>query len=272
MSSKRFAASIIVPLLDQRDDWLEQSLRSALTQTVPCEVIVVHAPKTRESNLHLIARLRDQFDGLLRSARQPIPGFAAALNFGINLAGADRVGLLMSDDWLDREAVALCVKHENDIVSTGQTSYASDGVTSLPEVSAIPNLRGFERRKHLDQRASYLSHFFLFRRDRLKAIGGADETLGDFPGIDDFDMVWVLLERGASVGIVQQSLYNYRDHEGERLTLRDPADAIAGLERILRKHNVTEADRARIMAAHTPWYGEPVHRANQRRKSRAGAA
>jgi glycosyltransferase involved in cell wall biosynthesis len=265
MSSHGFAASIIVPLLDQRDDWLEQSLRSALTQTVPCEVIVVHSTKTRESNLRLIAGLRDQSDGAIVPARQTRPGFPAAINLGIELASADRVGLLMSDDWLDREAVARCVEHQSDIVSTGQTSYAADGVTALPEISAIPNPHEFDRRKHLDERASHLSHFFLFRRDRLKAIGGVDETLGDFPGIDDFDMIWVLLERGASVSIVQRSLYNYRDHEGERLTLREPAEAIAGLERIMRKHHVTEADRARIMAAHTPWYGEPIHRVIQRK-------
>ena len=41
-----YEASIIVPLLTQRDAWLRQCVLSALRQTVSSEVIVVTSPRT----------------------------------------------------------------------------------------------------------------------------------------------------------------------------------------------------------------------------------
>jgi len=120
-------------------------------------------------------------------------------------------------------------------------------------------MEGFLRRPTLERRAAYLQHFFLFSRAALAAVGGLDETLGDAPGIDDYDLVWTLLERGATVGIVGRSLYNYRDHAGERLTLRDPAQLVRTLERILDKHGVGGDERQRLIAQHARWFGQPIH-------------
>ncbi|MGH9658375.1 MAG: hypothetical protein ACRD96_07505, partial [Bryobacteraceae bacterium] len=36
-----YAASILIPVLEQREEWLAQAVRSALSQTAPCEAIVV---------------------------------------------------------------------------------------------------------------------------------------------------------------------------------------------------------------------------------------
>ena len=264
---RSFPASIVVPLLDQRDEWLEQSLRSAVVQSSRCEVIVAHSPRVPQSNLNVVSRLMREFDNLVLTPEKPGRGFPGAINAGIGLASTDRIGLLMSDDWLDREAVERCLVHPSDIVSTGQTSYAADGATVLAEISRVPRRRAFEGLPSLDRKASYLSHFFLFRKRKLQEIGGAAEDLGDFPGIDDFEMIWTLLEHGATVSIVERSLYNYRDHFGERLTLKKREDSLAGLDQILRKHRVAPADRARIVAAHSPWYGEPIHRVQQSLKA-----
>ncbi len=264
MQSREYPASIIVPLLDQQDSWLEQCLKSALTQTIRSEVIVVSSARTRSSNFALMSRLGQEFKNLLVVERRPGEGFPRAINTGIEMAHADRVGLLMSDDWLEPDAVELTIEYETDIVSSGMTGYAADGITDLPEISFLPNRLHFERIVNLDEKASYLSHFFLFRMTALKKIGLVDETLGDYPGIDDFDMPWTLLEHNASVSIVEKKLYNYRDHDGDRLTLKKKEDAIAGLERILKKHQVSEADRKRILASHTPWYGEQILRVHER--------
>ena len=70
-----------------------------------------------------------------------------------------------------------------------------------------------------------------------------------------------MLERGATVAIVPASLYNYRDHDGERLTLRDRDQAKRTLERILEKHGLRGDEKARVLAIHLPWYGRPVHAA-----------
>ena len=122
-------------------------------------------------------------------------------------------------------------QHDADIVSSGTKVFDADGRTEFVEVGSTPRMRNFLQCNTLERKARYLQHFFLFRKSKLEEIGGADESLGDFPGIDDFDMIWVLLEQSATVAIVEQQLYNYRDHSGDRLTLRPSEQATAVLEK-----------------------------------------
>lgn len=259
VSSQGVAATIVVPLLDQVDSWLEACVRSALEQTVPCEVIVVFSSRARESNTRLLTSLAAGHSALRVVPEPPQGGFAAAINHGIRLANADRVGLLLSDDWLDPRAVEHCLPHQVDIVSTDLTVYLADGWTPAMASGWPRSLEEFEKRTTLEERARYLKHFFLFRKTAIVGAGGLDESLGDYPGIDDFDLIWTMLERGATVAIVPASLYNYRDHDGERLTLRDRDQAQRTLERILEKHGLRGDEKARVLSIHLPWYGRPVH-------------
>ena len=79
------AATILVPVLRQEDAWLEEAIRSALGQSVSCEVLVVTAPSTPPGNLAVIHRLaRDAGDRLVL---RPAPiGFPVALNVGFRAA------------------------------------------------------------------------------------------------------------------------------------------------------------------------------------------
>jgi GT2 family glycosyltransferase len=256
-------ASIVVPLLDQRAAWLAQCVHSALDQTVPTEVNVVFAPETPPER---IAWLRDlaRRHPRLHPIPEARPGFAAALNTGIAASTTPRVGLLMSDDWLLPSAVAECLPLSADIVSTGLTAYMGDGRTRLDAISRTPSQAEFERRSSLEHKASYLEHFFLFRRRALLAVGGADETIG-LTGCDDYDLIWSMLERGATVTVLPRRLYNYRDHDQTRLTLRPREAQRSDLARILDKHGVVGAERARILSEHAVWFGEPVHVVARRR-------
>jgi glycosyltransferase involved in cell wall biosynthesis len=191
-------------------------------------------------------------------------GFAAALNTGIHVASAERVGFLLSDDWLDSRAVEQCVGHEADIVSTGLRGVADDGVQILDQLGRTPSLDEFRSLPSLERQASYLQHFLLFKKRALREVGGVDEQVG-LTGPDDFDMIWTLLERGASVAIVAEQLYNYRDHSGERLSLRSVEAQVGDLRKILDKHGVHGAERAKIIAWHSAAYGLPCHLSVDRR-------
>ncbi len=263
-------ATVLIPVLRQEDAWLDQAIRSALDQTAPCEVLVVTQPPTPPGNLDVIRRLRAGAPD--RLAVHPAPrGFARALNTGFRAARAARVGLLLSDDWLDPRAVEACLAVPADIVSTGQVRWAADGRTELTALRRPVLRRRFAELSTLEAKARYLTHFFLLRRDKVLAVGGADETLGDSPGIDDYDLIWVLLEHGASVGIVEEFLYNYRDHDRERLTLRPRSEMLATAARTLDKHGLTGPERERILALRAEWFGRPVHVVQtERERRRAG--
>src|SRR6185503_13445637 len=92
-------------------------------------------------------------------------GFANGVNTGIRLARAERVGLLLSDDWLDPDAIELCLDADADIVSTGAKRYNASG-EALAHLHRPLSPAAFARRETLEQQASYLTHFFLFRRQK----------------------------------------------------------------------------------------------------------
>lgn len=247
-----------MPLLKQNERWLEQSVRSALGQTVECELLVVTSHETPQSNHAVVQRLA-QACYRLRAVECPPPSrFAGALNLGIRLAAADRIGFLLSDDWLEPQAIEQCLRSDADIVSTSKKFYAPDGRMELREIGGLRTAAQYARLKDNSERAEFLSHFFLFRRAALEQAGGVDETLGDSPGVDDFDLIWTLLDRGASVDIVEECLYNMRDHNEERLTKRNVDDMFATFNRILEKHNVSPARRKALLRHHSIWFGRSL--------------
>ncbi len=258
-------ATIVIPLKCQQDGWLEQCVRSAVEQTACCEVIVVRSAATPASNLAVLQEI-GRSHHTLRVLLEEKPGsFPAAINLGIRAASTGRIGLLLSDDWLQRETVALTLPIAADIVCTGLNTYLEDGVTLLEEASQTLTMAAFLRRTTNEARARYLQHFFLFRKEILVRAGMLDENIGNFPGIDDYDLVWTLLECGATAGIVEQRLYNYRDHDGERLTLADAAQAAQNFEKILRKHGVPEHEISRHLQSASKWFGKPIYKALESR-------
>jgi glycosyltransferase involved in cell wall biosynthesis len=259
-----YVATIVVPLLRQVDEWLDQSVRSALAQSVATEVIVVRSELTPASNLRILDRLARSHPNLVVMLEDPPGSFPGAINKGIRAARADRVGLLLSDDWLEQTAVAESVRESADIVSSGHVVYFPDGRVNEAS-SKRASMKGFRACPTIEQQASYLKHFFLFRKQAVLEVGGLDETIGSAPGIDDFDLIWTLLENGASVAIVEKQLYQYRDHDGERLTLQDKGQLVENLWKILRKHGVWDADAAEIISRHAPWYGRPMYQVIEER-------
>jgi len=248
-------ASIVMPLLSQRDEWLEQSLLSALGQTIECEVLVITSPKTPNNNLDVLERIGAVNSNMQIHCRDQHQNFAGAINLGIQLASSERIGLLFCDDWLRENAVERCLPNATDIVSTGSTIFDADGKRVIIELK--PTGEGFLARPTLERKAAYLKHFYLFRRDKLREVGGVDEEIG-LTGADDFDMIWTLLEQGATVSVVEESLHCYRDHSDIRLTLRSRNDQIRDITKIFRKHGVPESEISRLIALHADWFGSLI--------------
>ena len=262
-------ASIVIPLLNQVDAWLEKCILSALAQTVRCEVIVVTSKRTKRSNIELLQQLQNS-NHQLRVIPRDQEHFAHAINTGIRASSADRIGLLFSDDWLETVAVASCLSQDADIVSTGISFYDATAKREFISLRRQPTSAEFCAKPTLEQKASYLEHFFLFTKSALLAVGGVDHRVG-LTGADDYDMIWSMLEQGATVQIVTQSLYNCRDHDGERLTMREREAQIADLQKILAKHGVPPREREKLIEDKAKWYGETVHAVMSRIRDRRGS-
>ena len=262
-------ASVVIPVLNQRAAWLDQCVRSALAQTAPTEVLVVVSPRTGEPLLDLLCGIaRSQPN--VQVLRETRTGFAGALNTGIHQSRTERVGFLLSDDWLEPTAVEECLPFTADIVSTGWSVWDADGTTRFEAISRSPSQAAFDRLETLERRASSLEHFFLFQKRALLDAGGVDESVG-LTGCDDYDLIWTMLERGATVRVLERPLYNYRDHGEERLSLRSREAQIRDLEKVFDKHAVRGDARSALRQLHAEWFGEPVHVVFERR-ARAAAS
>jgi len=228
---------------------------SALNQTLSCEVIVVSHKRTQPDNVKFLAECEaayPDFKHIVRKSDEE--GIAAAINLGWRNATTDRIGLLLSDDWLDPAAVECCVAHDTDIVSTGMI-YHGDGERVFLEGRLDMDV--FSSLGNYEARADYLKHFLFFRKTKLAEIGGVDEHIGT-TGVDDYDLVWTLLESGASVAITARPLYHYRDHGGDRLSLRDRDAQILDLQKILAKHGVEPLRQEVLLREKSQWFGRTI--------------
>lgn len=250
-------ATIVIPLLNQVDAWLEQCVRSALEQTVKAEVIVVISPLTCDSNLAVLQNIGVEQKSLKIITRPPGSQFAGAINAGFAAADCERVGLLLSDDWLEEDALEACLARSEDLVATGRIAYDADGHTKLWE--NLPKVSRYATLADDESRASYIGHFMVFRRERFQAVGGVDPDIG-LTGADDYDLPWCLIEAGATVGLVERGLYNYRDHEQQRLTLRNRESQVHDLVRLLAKHGIENERAEELIRGKQKWFGEPVYR------------
>ena len=249
-------ATIVIPLLEQRPVWLEQSVKSALCQTVPCAVIVVQSHGTPESNRQVLYRLQAEFRQLRILTADQHCGYACAFNLGIQQSDTERIGFLLADDWLEDDAVEHCLPEDTDIVSTQMNIVNADG-TRILEIGPITK-SGLEEQPGVQERADYLGHFLLLRRKKILEAGGVDTTIGA-TGPDDYDLLWSMLELGASATVIERALYNYRDHnENWRLSLKPAAQQNANLEKILTKHDVPEKMRPTIRRKHVRWFGKTI--------------
>ena len=196
------------------------------------------------------------FEGLESFNRGDDCRLPCALNQAVKRVTTNRIGILHSDDWFEPQAIEACLRHDADIVCT-QSHVRSACGSEIIETSRTTDA-GFRDCEDYQSQADYLNHLYVFKRTKLLEVGGVDDRIG-LTGVDDYDLLWTLLENGASMSIVEDPLDNYRDHDNSwRLSLQDPVTQLNNLERILDKHKYAEADRRQVRQQHGRWYGKTI--------------
>ena len=253
---KEYPATIIIPLKRQRDNWLHQCVVSAIEQSVFCQIRVIIHETTPESNLRVLEGLAGQNQNVTIEKRSK-NGFAAGLNQGWRGSDSKRIGFLLSDDWLEPDAVEKCLEKDTDIVSTGMIYHDEFGLIFLENRL---DQKTFDLLPDFEQKAAYLKHFYMFKKSKLKEVGGLDESLAT-TGVDDYDLIWTLLENGATTTLLSSPLYHYRDHDEERLTLQSRNVQIENLLQIFAKHGLSEERKEQLVTEKSIWLGQTVKQA-----------
>lgn len=201
--------TVCIPCYNQAE-YLQQSLLSALAQTVPpAEVIIIDDG----SDLEIVVPSEpDDYPHIpVRVVRVTNRGLVGARNCGLMLARTAGYLPLDADDWLEPDYIerTLPLLAEADVVVTGIREH--EGRTGVYKP-------GFDRPWNLvtseSMRSTNLFYYAsLFRTEMLRSCGGYNSHM-NVAGWEDWDLWHDLLDRRARFAAVEEPLFNYRCRPG----------------------------------------------------------
>jgi glycosyltransferase involved in cell wall biosynthesis len=194
------AASVLMCVYNEREDFLRQALDSVLAQTMTdFELVVVDDGSVTPSTERTLTEYARR-DARVRVLRKANEGLTRSLNFGLRHCQAPIVFRHDSDDWSDparfaRQRTALDEQPELVLAGSNFSFCREDGSvlwrTTLPETSSAI------------QASMPLGNVFChgavcFRREPILAMGAYRETL---PCAQDYDLFWRVAERHPAINL-----------------------------------------------------------------------
>lgn len=197
--------SIVIPTYNQQDT-LEETLNSALNQTVSCEIIVVNDGSTDNTKIIL-----DEYADRVKVIHQTNRGLPSARNTGIMNATGDYILPLDSDDLLEPTCVERILKVAED--TDADVIAPSFKTFGLQEQSVLlqmrPTLEDFKGGNRLGYCAA-------IKRSVLLEVGGYSARM--VWGFEDLHLWVTLLRLGKSVVTIPDFLWKYRTKQFSMLT------------------------------------------------------
>ena len=190
--------TILIPTYNQQDT-LEQTINSALAQTVPCEIIVINDGST--DNTKFIAE--EYAEKGVKVIHQSNRGLSSARNTGIMNATGDIIIPLDSDDIMEPTYVERIEKvfaeTDADIVAP---SFKTFGVQESQVLLQMrPGLDAFKS-------GNCIGYCSAFKKKDLIEVGGYSPRM--VWGYEDLHLSITLLRKGKKIYTIPDFLWNYR--------------------------------------------------------------
>ncbi|MEG1270527.1 MAG: glycosyltransferase family 2 protein [Ruthenibacterium sp.] len=200
--------SIVVPLYNTPLPYLRAMIKSVLHQSYQhFELVLVDASGPAYGNVaSTVKKFSDRRIVLCKLAQNA--GIAANTNIGFGEATGDYIALLDHDDTLSPNALyeAVCVINDEkaDLIYSDEI-VLDDTMKNLSEYHFKPDfspdtLRG----------CNYITHFSMFSRALLDAVGGGECT--EMNGAQDYDLILRLSEKAQHIVHIPKVLYYWRRH------------------------------------------------------------
>lgn len=208
--------SVVMPVHDPQQAWLEAAIRSVLTQTYPhLELCIADDASTKPYVRAVLARAAH--DARVRVVSRDVQGgIAAASNSAVASATGEFVAFLDHDDVLRPHALFAIAGYlrshaEADVVYSDEDKLLPDGGLGAPAFKP-----DFSPDRLLGE--NYLNHLTAMRRSLITKVGG---LRGGFDGSQDHDLVLRVTERARQVGHVADVLYAWRMAPGSTAVAAD---------------------------------------------------
>lgn len=183
--------SIVIPTYNQKEEWLNQAIESALK--VSDDVIVVNDGGETPKLSHKVHTLCESMEN---------KGVGSARNWGIRSAKYDYIICLDSDDILEERIKE--INCTTDIVAIGHKHFGEQDNIHLPKENL--NIWDFEMYNQMCVSSP-------FKKSIWEKVGGFDEML---TGLEDYDFFVRCLRAGATISSIREPLLNYRIHPNGR--------------------------------------------------------
>ena len=221
--------------------FIADAVESVLAQTYPAQELVVCDDGSTDDLAGALRRYGDA----IKVVRQENRGLSAARNRAVAETTGEFVAVLDADDvflppYLERMAAAASERPDLDIVACNAYLEVDGRVVGeyYPDVAAFVVD---------DQRRGALHNHFIFglatfRRERLLAVGGWDESMRL---VEDTDCFIRLILDGARAGLVDEPLARYRLREGSLASDRSATMAaqVTMLEKFVEHPALDDGDR-----------------------------
>jgi GT2 family glycosyltransferase len=207
--------SVVVPLYNH-ERYIEQTLQSVLSQTMPAHEIIVIDDGSTDGSAARVDRLRERHPQIALWSKEN-GGAHSAINAGIERATGDLVAILNSDDIYHPDRLAIMLREldgasQPDAVATALDFIDGDG-------RAIRNSWyeegvAFYRRTQ-DLALTLINGNFLMTTSNLLMRRSLFDEIGGFSPLryaHDLDFFLRLIARGKTIRLIRQPLLSYRQH------------------------------------------------------------
>jgi GT2 family glycosyltransferase/glycosyltransferase involved in cell wall biosynthesis len=207
--------SVVVPLYNH-ERYIEQTLQSVLSQTLPVHEILVVDDGSSDASAGLVDRLRERHPQIALFSKEN-GGAHSAINVGIQRATGDLIAILNSDDVYHPGRLAVILRAfesapELDAVVTGLDFIDGDG--RAIRNSWYEDGIAFHRRTQ-DLALTLVNGNIFMTTSNLVARRSLFDEIGGFSALryaHDLDFFLRLVARGKKIRVIDQPLLSYRQH------------------------------------------------------------
>ena len=213
--------SVVIPTY-KRPGMLGRAIESVLGQThKDVEIIVVddNDPKSEyRSETEIYMKQYENVSNLKYIKRKSNGGGCASRNTGINEATSDYICFLDDDDEflptnIEKQLKNLIIK-DADVSVCGSTT-----INQYNQIESTKNYNNFNKEEdkmifHVTEMIVGTQTFFM-KKSIIESIGG----FMDVPAGQEYVLMYRLIEAGAKVAVVNETLTNIYIHSGERITV-----------------------------------------------------
>ena len=126
----------IITVSYNSEQTIERTIKSVLEQSFQDFEYIIVDGASKDGTLEIAKRYEAEFDGRMRWISEPDKGIYDAMNKGIKMSKGEIIGIVNSDDWLDKDALANVYNAskesgENKVYTGDIMYYYNDGTTQV---------------------------------------------------------------------------------------------------------------------------------------------